>query len=253
MNAPLISVIMPVCNSERFIGEALRSLLQEKEVNLDIIVIDDGSTDQTRSILSSIASAGPGIRILDGPHEGVSKARNIGLRAVPDNAEFITFLDSDDLNVPGSISRQLALMRQNPEIDFVVGLVRFFEAADNNFMPCQNTRTMTVKCVQLGAALFSKRIFTRLGEFDEDMPNGEDIDLFLRMLETNTRYITEDEVAVMYRRHDANMTNDLPVIRRGFMDAIRKSLARRRKNGTTGELGDLFKTRGNAEELFTNA
>jgi glycosyltransferase involved in cell wall biosynthesis len=253
MSQPLISVIMPVLNGERYIGAALRSLLRENSLLLDIIVVDDGSTDNTAGIVRQIGIANPGIRLISGRHAGVSKARNTGLAAVPASAEYITFLDSDDLNVPGRISRQLSLMASSKEIDCVIGLMQLFEAAnEESCTALAGSRTMTLRSVQLAAALFRKNVFDRLGGFNEEMQHGEDTDFFLRMLEAGINYIAEDELAVMYRRHSDNMTNDIAKTRRGFIDAIRRSLARRRASGTVADLGDLFKTRSEAEEAFRN-
>ncbi|NTW51924.1 MAG: glycosyltransferase family 2 protein [Chlorobiaceae bacterium] len=253
MTSPLISVIMPAFNAGSYIAAALRSILLEKNLNLDIIVIDDGSTDSTPDIVQSIALSNPAIRLISAPHAGVSRARNLGLASVPEQAQYITFLDSDDLNAPGRIARQLQFMQQDSELDSVIGLIQLFEAADEQqCVPLPGSRTMTVKGVSLSAALFTKRLFDRLGGFDEQMPNCEDTDFYLRMLESRSPYITEDKVAIMYRRHNTNMTNDIAAIRRGFIDTIRRSLARRRKNGAAAELGDLFKNRSNAEEMFNH-
>ena len=246
-----ISVIMPALNAGRFIGPALRSLLREPEADLDIIVVDDGSTDDTAAIVREFATDHPGIRIIDGPRAGVSRARNAGLAAVSPESSYITFLDADDHSSPNRIGRQLSLLKDNPDLGFVIGRVQFFEDIDEATSEIvEGSRTITVTGVQLAAALFRRSIFDRLGGFDEEMPQGEDTDFFLRLLEARTPYRSEPEVAVLYRRHSANMTNDTMQVRRGFIDALRKSLNRRRAGGGSMEIGDLFKRRGSAEEAF---
>jgi glycosyltransferase involved in cell wall biosynthesis len=251
MNLAAVSIIMPVRNGERYIASALRSLLCESGIGLDIIVVDDGSTDGTAGIVRGIAAAHPCVRIVSGPQSGVSGARNAGLAAVPEEVPYISFLDCDDLSVPGRIARQLGKLKARPDAGYVIGLIRFFEEADEeNVIPLPGSRTVTVRGVQLAAALFDRRVFGQVGGFDEEMNHGEDTDLFLRLLEAQIPYEAEDEVAVLYRRHQANMTNDLAGTRRGFVDAIRRSMARRRASGAVADLGDLFKSRGNAEETF---
>lgn len=253
MNGDIVSVIMPALNAEKYIAAALGSLLREKDVSLDIIVVDDGSTDATAEIVRGMAAGDPRIRLISGPHVGVSRARNAGLAAVPAETAFITFLDSDDHSPPGRIGRQLALLKENPDIDFVTGLLQICERIDEErSVPVEGSRTATVAGVSLMATLFTRRVFDRLGGFDEDMQHGEDTDLFLRMLETRTPYIAETEVAVLYRRHATNMTNDVAATRRGFVDAIRRSLTRRRAGGGAMEIGDLFRQRAVAEEAFRN-
>jgi len=253
MNDDLISVIMPVYNGERYIREALRSVLCETDLALEIIVVDDGSTDRTSNIVSNISVDFPAVRCINGSHSGVSSARNAGLAAVSESAKYITFLDSDDLNPPGRIARQLRLMREHLDCKFVIGLIQFFEVADETAgVPLSGSRTETVRGVQLAAALFSKDLFSRIGGFSEDMRHGEDTDFFLRLLEAQIQYALDDEVAVYYRRHSTNMTNNLAETRRGFMDALRRSLQRRREHGVSVELGDLFKNRGAVEEGFRN-
>jgi glycosyltransferase involved in cell wall biosynthesis len=249
----VIGVIVPVYNGEQYIEAALNSLLREKGLSLDIIVIDDGSTDRTIEIVSRIMTANSSVRLLPGSHAGVSKARNLGLSAVHPTTDYITFLDSDDLNPPGRIARQLNKLKEHPEQECIVGLVEFFETADENEgRPLPGSKTMAIRGIQLAAALFSKSVFDRIGSFDEEMQQGEDTDFFLRLLESQTNYILEDEVAVFYRRHPHNMTNNLLEARRGFMDAIRRSLVRRRETGVVVELGEMFKNRNAAEGIFRN-
>ncbi|KAB7739178.1 glycosyltransferase [Parvibaculum sedimenti] len=249
-----ISVIMPALNAGRFIGPALRSLLREPGVDLDIIVVDDGSTDDTAAIVEKIAATHPCIRIINGPKAGVSRARNAGLAAVSPESRYITFLDADDHCAPDRIWRQLQLLKDNPDLEFIIGLVQFFEEIDEETSRIiEGSKTVTVTGVQLAAALFRRSVFDRFGGFDEEMPQGEDTDFFMRLLEAQTPYLLETVVAVFYRRHFANMTNDTAQVRRGFVDALRKSLNRRRAGGGSMEIGDLFKRRGSAEEAFRNA
>jgi glycosyltransferase involved in cell wall biosynthesis len=246
-----VSVIMPTLNGERHIEAALRSLLRETQVQLDIIVVDDGSTDQTAEIVRRLSLSNRCIRLISGSHGGVSSARNTGLAAVPPKNDFVTFLDCDDLNVPGRIGRQLGILLGHPGLRFVIGLLQLFEAIDEErCIPLPGSRTMRLRGVSLTSVLFAKDVFEQLGGFCEDMQSGEDVEFILRLLEARIPYSCEDEVAVMYRRHQNNMTNDTAKTRRGLADAIRRSLARRRVGGSVTGLGDLFKERVQAEKMF---
>ncbi len=249
-----ISVIMPALNAGRFIGPALRSLLREPEADLDIIVVDDGSTDDTAAIVSELAASYPCIRLISNAGKGVSRARNTGLAAVSTDSDYITFLDADDHCSPGRIRRQLDIIRSEPGIGMVVGRIQFFESIDEETSQIRHgSRTVIVAGVSLASTLFRRDLFDTHGGFDEALQHGEDVDFFLRILEAQTRYIAEKDVAILYRRHESNMTNDALATRRGFVEAIRRSLARRRASGSTVEIGDLFKQRGAVEESFRNA
>ncbi|MBK6741671.1 MAG: hypothetical protein IPG66_01330 [Hydrogenophilales bacterium] len=130
-------------------------------------------------------------------------------------------------------------------------MIQFFEAADeDNCRPLPGSRTFTVAGVLLCAALYRKALFDELGGFCNDMRFGEDIDLFLRMIEARVPVHVEDEIATLYRRHAGNMTNDLVMTRRGFADAIRRSVARRRVTGATVDLGSFFQARNKGEHRF---
>ena len=89
-----LSVIVPTYNRERYVSSALRSLLRQRhEVDLDIVVVDDGSTDGTREIVQSLMRDAPEIRLFTQPNQGVSAARNLGLRQMFPTTDFISFLD----------------------------------------------------------------------------------------------------------------------------------------------------------------
>lgn len=252
MNDKSVSVIMPAYNAERFVAAALGSLLKEESLGLDIIVVDDGSTDRTAAIVAGMAAAHPCIRFIGGPHAGVSAARNAGLAAVPPEVRFITFLDSDDLSAPGRIARQIALIENNPGTLFVIGHICYFEEIDEeSCTPAPGSRTLVLPGTTLGSALFDRRAFDLVGGFAADMPFGEDIDLFLRLLENQAQRLTDEEVSLFYRRHLTNLTRDRAQAKRGFVDAIRRSLARRRARGLSLELGDFFQSR-EAAEAFNN-
>lgn len=253
MSDAQLGVIMPVFNGEKHVANGLRSLLRESAVGLEIVVVDDGSADASREIVRGIALEHPCVRLLEVDHGGVSRARNAGLAALGERVSLVSYLDCDDLNPPGRLQRQVKAMNEHPEVGCVVGLLQIFEDEDaEQLLPRAGSRTVTVRGVSLSAAVFRRTLLTKLGSLAEDMRYGEDTDFYLRMLEAGTPYLAEDEVAVFYRRHGANATNDVARTRAGFIDAIRRSLGRRRSSGVAVGLGDLFKARSEAERLFSN-
>src|SRR5690242_7730271 len=101
MSLPKVSVVVPIFNRASFVGESLASLQRERTVETEIIVVDDGSTDGSIDAVRLLAKHDPRIRLITGEHQGVSAARNIGVRSA--NGQYITFLDSDDISAPGRI------------------------------------------------------------------------------------------------------------------------------------------------------
>ena len=249
---PKVSVIIPILNGEKYILAALDSLLAERNINMEIIVIDDGCTDKSMDIVKQHQSKHPCIRCLGGNHKGVSAARNLGLSNISPDTDYITFLDCDDLNKVGSIERHIDLIVAQPEAQFAYGLMQLFEAVDENNEIQPGTRTMIVKGVSLSTAVFKKSVFDSMDWFAEDLRFAEDMDFFLRLLETGVDYVQDDQVVMLYRRHQDNVTNDVHASQRGFIDALRRSLQRRRDQGIVGELSGLFKARLSMEEQFRN-
>jgi glycosyltransferase involved in cell wall biosynthesis len=99
---PLTSVVIPAYNAELFLERTLRSALRQTHSNLEVIVVDDGSTDKTRAIAAAAATTDDRVRIISVPNGGVAKARNIGIAEA--NGEFVAFLDADDLWHPTKIA-----------------------------------------------------------------------------------------------------------------------------------------------------
>ncbi|MCU1249659.1 MAG: glycosyl transferase family 2 [Edaphobacter sp.] len=105
---PLTSVVIPAYNAEPFLERTLRSAFRQTHSNLEVIVVDDGSTDKTRAIAEAAATTDDRVRIISVPNGGVAKARNIGIAEA--NGEFVAFLDADDLWHPTKIELQVAAM-----------------------------------------------------------------------------------------------------------------------------------------------
>ncbi|TMA54760.1 MAG: glycosyltransferase family 2 protein, partial [Deltaproteobacteria bacterium] len=114
--APDVSVVVPTFNRAHVLGASLASLLAETGVDLELIVVDDGSTDDTAAWLE--AHPDPRVRAIRGPHAGIAAARNRGLAAA--RAPFVAFHDSDDLALPGRLGVPVAHLRAHPDVDVVI-------------------------------------------------------------------------------------------------------------------------------------
>lgn len=246
-----VSVIMPAFNAGRFIEAALRSLLAERErVQLDIVVIDDSSTDDTCAIVARLAGEVPEIRLLGNPGKGIAAARNTGLRDLPGNCAFVTFHDADDLSFPGRIARQRARLTNDSSIDGLYGLVQMFSTQDEAVLaPAPGTPSRLIRGPYLQSAMFRPAALRKTGYFDETYRQGCDSDYFLRMIAGNSRIVLEDDIAAYYRRHDANVTLNTEEMKREFMRASLKWAARNRltKASLPPIFSDMFLRRAELE------
>ncbi len=226
-----LSVIMPARNAAAYIADAIRSVAADTPICTELVVIDDGSADNTAEIVRSMTFANLTIKLLPGNQRGVANARNVGLANIDPASDLIMFLDSDDVNPKGKIARQLEFLQSNPEHMAVFGKVLYFDHLDSDLLkPKADARIEIVRGIQMGSGLIRRQLFQTVGHFDEDFEQGEDGDLYFRAHELGCPIHYEDAVGIYYRRHAANMTNDRPAVRSGFMKALQKSLKRRHAN-----------------------
>lgn len=225
-----VSVIMPALNAARFIESALRSLLRERDsVPLDIIVIDDGSTDSTCDIVTRLASEFAEIRLVPNARRGIAAARNTGLTLASPDSRYITFLDSDDLSTPGRMARQRSLLASD-DIDVVYGLVQMFYVLDDATQaPAAGTPTRILRGPYLQSSMYRAEAIRAIGLFDERWRQSDDTEFVLRAIDYPLRLHLEDAVAAYYRRHDANVTLNTEEVHREFRQvtmnwAIRRNL-----------------------------
>lgn len=236
-----ISVIMPAFNAGRFIEAALASLVTERDdVDLDIIVIDDGSTDDTRAIVEEFAARNPEVRLLKNPRKGIAAGRNTGLDNLREGCRFVAFMDSDDLNYPGRLARQRAMLEADPAIEVVYGRVQMFSEFDAAALaPRKGSRTKIIRGPYLQSSMYRPEVFDKVGRFDERFRQGCDTDYVLRVVERGANLVLDDDIAAYYRRHDANVTLDTDEMQREFMLASLKWAARNRLKNR-GELPQVF-------------
>jgi glycosyltransferase involved in cell wall biosynthesis len=248
VNHPRVSIVMPVYNGARFIAEALASVQREPGIEAEMIVVDDGSTDETTCVVSSISERDQRIRLLKCEHRGVSPTRNVGVRAA--TGEYVTFLDADDICPPGRIARQAKKLAGRPDAAAVIGETLLFEELAENFQPVPGTRHLQILTVTLHSALFRRDVFDRLGLFDETLAHSEDFDFFLRLAESEAPLVIESEIASLYRRHPGSMTTNTSAAKAGMLAALQRSLARRRTTGRALPINHLFTRRLSAETTF---
>jgi len=231
MSTAKISVIIPMKNSEAFILAALKSVAAQSIRPIEIFVIDDGSTDASRQIVSEYMETDPSVILLEGPQKGPAAARNVGLDRA--SSDFIAFLDSDDLWPEDKLALQMARFGREPSVDVVSGFVQYFtNRPDIDLKPHEDSIMDELFHVHLGASIFRKSVFDRLGVFDDSFTYSEDVDLMLRVRDSLTPLTILDHITLYYRRHGNSMTANYTVSeKRDFHRALLRSMARRKANG----------------------
>jgi hypothetical protein len=220
---PLVSVIVPVFNGERFIRAAIENILSQDYPSLEIIVINDGSTDETGEMIRELP---PGIRCLDQENLGPAAARNRGINEAM--GEYIAFLDVDDLWPKGNLHTLVKELLQDRGVDVVQG-----HAQMAHFNPVANAYEYLGNPAEsfpyyIGAALYRRAVFTRVGLFDQTLRFAEDTDWFTRAREKDANIKRLDEVTLLVRRHGSNMTFGKSDVELGRLRVFKKSLDRMR-------------------------
>lgn len=194
---PPVTVIIPVYNGERFLAEALDSVAAQEYTPLQVLVVDDGSTDAS----AAIAASWPGVTVLSQPHGGIKAALNHGLRAAA--GEFITFLDADDRWLPGKLARQIDAFRQRPQVDLVFGLARQFTVRQD---AGGSTTIFTAPQPAYGKGTLMARCtaFRRVGDFDDKRDSHDFLDWYARAQQAGLQAFLLPELLAERRIHAAN-------------------------------------------------
>ena len=229
MNPPLLSVIVPAYNAAQFIADAIDSILDQRYQNLEIIVVDDGSSDGTGSVLPRAESR---LRYLRQENRGPAGARNQGLSMA--RGELISFLDADDLWPANAIDVLTRYLGDHRDVDIAMGRLQYARHVPSSAPGKSRLDPFAEPCVSLSldAGVFRRAVFKKVGHFDVGMQTSEDIDWFMRAREAGIAIHVVPDVVLLYRRHDQNLTQDRDVSHSDFARALKKSLDRRRL--TTG-------------------
>jgi glycosyltransferase involved in cell wall biosynthesis len=231
-----ISVIIPCSRMARFLPDAIGSVLRQSVAVGEIIVVDDGIDADTAPICAALAAKGAPIRLIrtEPCHPGV--ARNSALEAA--RGDVIAFLDADDVWPAEKLARQCARLKAAPDVAMVGGHVTYFERLDpDTLAPAAGSRTETIFQVNLGACLYRRGLFDRIGAFDPSLRFAEDVDLLMRLREALVPFVILRSVTLYYRRHEGQMmlSHD-PRREADFRRSLMMSLTRRRRLGLSHEL-----------------
>jgi glycosyltransferase involved in cell wall biosynthesis len=218
-----VSVVVPVHNGARYLSACLESVRAQSHPPAEIIVVDDGSTDQSASIAESF-----GVSLWRQPQRGPGAARNRGV--AESTGEVLAFLDADDLWAPEKLEWQLTAFEENPALDLVSGQVQNFWSPelDPDLRQRIGFAPDPVPGMHPGAILVRRDAWQRVGAFSEELCFGDFIPWLARAqdLGLETRFLDR---AVMFRRiHESNFSRTHPQHRRDYLAAAKQVLDRRR-------------------------
>lgn len=231
MNRPVqVSVVIPVFNGERFLAEAIESIRVGPETAVEILVVDDGSTDATAAVA---AGFGDRIRLIQQPNRGAAAARNVGIQAA--RADVLAFLDADDRFSADKFDLQLERLRRNPEVGIVLGQIRYHSVSGPtpDLRPSSSDPASEHLFLSFGCSLIRRTAFEAVGPLSESMRHCEDWDWFMRAREAQVRFLIHRHVVLHVRLHEGNATRQREAGSRFILEMFRRSLARR-KAGNAG-------------------
>jgi len=219
---PLISVVIPVHNGARFIADAVGSVLAQEYEAMELIVVDDGSTD---GLDAAIADLPVTVKYHRQPRQGPAAARNSGIALA--RGEVLAFLDVDDL-WPTGVLKELVTVMLDDGSDVVTGWAQLALYDDTTGTTTPVGVPQATFPYYIGAAMYRRSVFDDVGLFDTDLQYAEDTDWFRRLQESDRVLQRVPLTTLVVRRHGANMTGGKSTVELGVVRALKKSLDRRR-------------------------
>ena len=218
----VVSVIIPCYNHARFLGEAIESVLAQSYCNFEIIVVDDGSTDNTAEVAKRYSR----IRYISQENAGLASARNTGLQQ--SRGEFLIFLDADDRLLANALETGVACMREHPECAFVSGRCRILDEGGAILASPRQLRVERDHYLHLlsggsyiwcpATVLYRRSVFDFVRGFEPELSPAADYDLYLRVTRDFPVYC-HGYVVAEYRQHSSNMSRDASKMERAALAA----------------------------------
>jgi glycosyltransferase involved in cell wall biosynthesis len=217
----LISVVIPTYNAASFLPEAIESVRRQTRSVDEIIIVDDGSTDNTEQVVHQL---GPDITLIRQSNAGPAVARNLGIAAA--KGKYIAFLDADDQWLPNKIERQMRIMERFPEVALIAsdmaetdaagkiivpsvldrhGMLNFFSGLGFNPVPQAVARLVNKNFIPTGTVIAKKTALLEVGAFNASIRYGEDLELWVKLAARNPIICLAD-VYLLRRQHASNVT-----------------------------------------------
>ncbi len=228
MYMPTISVVIPAYNAERTILKTVESVRKQTFSNLEIIVINDGSTDRTLELLQSIKDER--LKVFSYKNGGLPKARNRGISHAA--GEFLSFIDADDLWTSDKLETQLAALQQHSEAGVAYSWTCYFlDGQEESIFPYDPvffagnvyTKLLVNNFIASGSNILVRRkAIESVGEFDPTLKSCEDWDFYLR-LAASWHFVVVPKHQILYRQSSNTMTSKVEVIEREGLRVVEKA------------------------------
>lgn len=227
--AGLVSAIIPTYNGGRFLAQAIESVQAQTYRPVELIVVDDGSQDDSAAIAQRYAQ----VRLFRQANQGVATARNRGV--VESRGEFIAFLDQDDRWTPDKLAIQVKHLQENPALGYVLALQRV--VLDPGVPPPAWLREKHLETDPTGylpgTLVVRRSCFFRVGEFEPSLKAASDSEWFFRANGLGVPMAVLPQVLLLRGIHDANQSRDVRTSQEELLTTVRMSLLKRRRAGGT--------------------
>lgn len=219
---PLISVIIPFFNAEECLVCALDSIARQSYQNLQVILVDDGSTDSSQNIIKNYIQKTQQIKLAK--RSGPAAARNAGLRVA--EGDFIAFLDADDYWTDRHLVHSVKYLLSNSTVDIIKNLTQPFHEDQNK---CKVFGEKEFFPFLLGPSLYRRKVFDIVGNFNSELTHGSDADFYLRTIEAGTAMQQTDQLSLFYRRHHTSLTANKKEAIKGRIAFLKRKIIREKE------------------------
>lgn len=233
--SPKVSVVMPVHNGEEYLCDAIQSILHQTLVDLELIVIDDGSTDGTSQILHEFGENDDRVRVFNSERQGIVRSLNTGLELA--RADFVARMDADDISLPERLAKQYAFLTENPEVVLVgsaheiigasgiaTGLKVIGPTTRESF---QQARDSCSVIFSHPTVMYRREVILSVGGYPQDYDAAEDFALWNRLADEHLM-LTIPEPLLQYRIHDSSIGTAAMSVQINSSQLISANTARRR-------------------------
>ncbi|MEO5646614.1 MAG: glycosyltransferase [Candidatus Paceibacterota bacterium] len=212
----LISIIIAAYNSEKYLAQAIESAIEQTYQHIEIVVVNDGSTDDTINLIESYAKKDSRIVLISQANAGPSTARNTGFKNA--TGEYFCILDADDIMLPDKIESQVEFLEKHEFADFTYSKVYYFMEGENTIyshdLATINGTRVYKKLLQYGNFIYTSTVFFRrsvfetYGGFDEQLRSAEEFDYWLSLAGNGVNFLHQDKYLTLCRSRGDGLTSD---------------------------------------------